>query len=177
VVSWGSGADCAHAVDYRLVHNTFVTMFWRRSLLDDTIRWLIQHDYDVVTLDSATWRSAENMLTDMAEALDFPAYFGHSLNSLSDCLRDVAACDYGWRSEATGLVLVLINFERFAAADRLTAQRLLDIFADKARAAMLIGNRMMCIIQSNDPRSTFEPVGATPVIWNDAEWLDTNRGV
>jgi hypothetical protein len=33
----------------------------------------------------------------------------------------------------------------------------------------------MCLIQSDDPHVRFERVGATPVAWNDAEWLDSRR--
>lgn len=174
---WDTHAELSHSVDYRLVQNTFVTMFWQQFLLDDTVRWLSGHDYDVVALDAGAWRAAEDMFSAVARALDFPAYFGQNLDALNDCMRDVAAGEYGWRAEATGLVLVLTNFERFAASDRRTAQILLDIVAGQARAAMLIGNRLICLIQSNDPRITFEPVGAMPLMWNDAEWLDARRGL
>ena len=177
MASWDRAAELAHAVDYRLVHNTFVTMFWQRSLLDDTIRWLVDHDYDVVSLDAGAWRAAPDMFRDVAEALDFPAYFGQNLDALNDCMHDVAKCDYGWRPDATGLVLVLNNFDQFAAVARRTAQIMLDIFADQARAALLIGNRLICLVQSNDPRIAFDPVGAMPVMWNDAEWLDAKRGL
>jgi hypothetical protein len=54
---------------------------------------------------------------------------------------------------------------------------MLDIFAEQARSATLIGNRMLCLMQLNDPRLSFEPVGATPVLWNDAEWLNSKRGL
>jgi hypothetical protein len=33
----------------------------------------------------------------------------------------------------------------------------------------------MCLVQTNNPNIRFEPVGATPVGWNDAEWLDSQR--
>lgn len=61
--------------------------------------------------------------------------------------------------------------------DRRTAQILLDIFAYQARCAILIGNRIIYLVQSNDPQLSFEPVGAMPVMWNDAEWLNSKRGL
>ncbi len=73
--------------------------------------------------------------------------------------------------------MVLANFEQFASVGRRTSQRLLDIFADQARAAALSRNRMICLVQSNDPRITFMPVGAMPVMWNDGEWLDAKRSL
>lgn len=111
-------------------------------------------------------------------ALNFPDYFGRNLDALNDCMRDVASGDYGWDADAnTGLVIVLRAFEAFTAVDPRTAQNMLDIFADQARCAILIGHRIICLVQSNDPRLAFEPVGAMPVMWNDAEWLSSNRGL
>ena len=66
---------------------------------------------------------------------------------------------------------MLLGFDKFAAAQTDTAQALLDIFAGQARNTALIGRRMMCLVQSNDAKLNSEPVGATPVMWNDAEWL------
>ena len=67
-------------------------------------------------------------------------------------MRDVASGDYGWHANATGLVIVFRAFDSFAAADRRTAQIMLDILAGQARSAILIGNRIICLVQSNDPR-------------------------
>lgn len=177
MASWDADAETSHAVDFRLVHNTFVTMFWQPSVLDETVIWLLQHGYDVATFDAATWTTPGDMFGDVAQRLDFPDYFGRNLDALNDCMRDVASCDYGWRPDATGLVIVLRAFDAFATVDRRTAQIMLEIFADQARSAILIGNRILCLVQSNDPRLSFEPVGAVPVTWNDAEWLNSKRGL
>ncbi|MGV9663746.1 hypothetical protein [Nocardia niigatensis] len=42
---------------------------------------------------------------------------------------------------------------------------------------MLAGEQLIALVQSNDPRFALAPVGATPVIWNDAEWLNSHRGL
>ena len=78
---------------------------------------------------------------------------------------------------ATGPVIVLRGFDSFATLDRRTAHTLLAIFADQARCAILIGNRIICLVQSNDPQLSFGPVGAMPVMWNDAEWLNSRRSL
>lgn len=118
------------------------------------------------------------MHDDIASGLCFPDYYGHNLNALNDCMRDVSSGDYGWDAEAeTGLVIVLRAFDAFTRVDRPTAQILLDIFARQAGRAMLIGHRIICLVQSNDSQLAFDPVGAMPVMWNDAEWLDSTRGV
>jgi Barstar (barnase inhibitor) len=177
VAIWDADAETLHPVDYRLVKNTFVTMFWRRSILDETVEWLVQHDYDVVTVDAGSWTSSLDMLDDLAQRLDFPEYFGRNLDALNDCIRDVASGDYGRRADGTGLVFVLTAFDAFAKLDPKAAQALLDILAGRARSAILTGNRLICLVQSNDPRLGFAPVGAMPVVWNDAEWLNSKRGL
>ncbi|WIX83297.1 hypothetical protein QRX50_22315 [Amycolatopsis carbonis] len=67
--------------------------------------------------------------------------------------------------------------DKFAGAQASVARAVLDIFADQARGALLVGHRMMCLVQSDDPRLSFPAVGATPVSWNDAERLDSQRGL
>jgi RNAse (barnase) inhibitor barstar len=177
VVTWDADAQTTRPVDFSLVQNTFVTMFWRSSLLDETVEWLRGNAYDVVEFDAALWGSAADMYNDLAVALNFPDYFGRNLDALNDCMGDVASGDYGWQQDATGLVIVLRAFESFATVDRRTAQIMLDIFASQARSALLIGNRIICLVQSNDPQLAFEPVGAMPVMWNHAEWRNSKRGL
>ncbi len=164
-------------MDFRLVQNTFVTMYWRSSLLGETVGWLRSHGYEVAEFDAGAWTSAAGMFDDVAERLQFPGYFGRNLDALNDCMRDVASHEYGWAAAATGLVIVLSAFDAFAAVDRRTAQVLLSIIADQARSAILVGNRLICLVQSNDPQLSFEPVGAMPVLWNDAELVNSSRGL
>lgn len=112
----------------------------------------------------------------MLKLSGFPTILGRNLNALNDCLRDVAAGDYGSDPPATGLVVVMRRFDlvvvmrrfdSFAAADTSAAHAVLDIFASQSRNAALIGRRLMCLVQTDDSRLTFAPVGATPVTWND----------
>lgn len=177
MATWDADDEMTHVVDFNLVQNTFVTMFWRPTLLDQTVEWLRGHLYDVVEFDAAAWGSAVDMYDDFSLALNFPDYFGRNLDALNDCMGDVASGDYGWRQDATGLAIVLRAFDTFATMDRATAQTVLDIFASQARSALLIGNRIICLVQSDDPRLAFEPVGAMPVMWNPAESLNSKRGL
>lgn len=127
-------------------------MFWRRELLDAAVDQLTADGYHVVTLDAAGWRAAPDMLGAVGSALDFPDHYGRNLDALNDCLRDVAAGDYGWPAGSSGLVLVLLDFDRFVEIDRPSAHALLDIWADQARSAALAGNTLRCLVQTDDPR-------------------------
>jgi RNAse (barnase) inhibitor barstar len=149
---------------YRLAVNGFVTLFWRTATLEDTVGWLIGHGYDIVRLPAAEWSSQADFHRDIAVALDFPDYYGGNLDAFNDCLRDLAIDG----SQATGLVLVLTRYDTFASREPRTAQAILDIIADQSRTGALLGHRMLCLVQSDDPNIKFAPVGATPVTWKMA---------
>jgi hypothetical protein len=93
----------------------------------------------------------------------------------------MTACVTSWAREcgfpegATGLVVVLTGFDGFAREFPDTAHGLLDVIAVRSRGAMLDGEQVICLVQSDDPR--LSPVGATSVMWNEAEWLNSNRGL
>jgi len=160
---------------FRLLINTSVTLFWRRQILEETTAWLNAHGYQVTQIDAAHWSTEHDLHRDIAAALSFPDYYGHNLDALNDCMRDVVSQDYGWAPNTTGLALVFTGYDAFAAHCPRAAQVVLDITADHSRTAALFGHHLMCLVQSNDPDIRFEPVGATAVAWNDAEWLDSKR--
>ena len=175
VASFDPDVELTHPADYRLMMNTFVTLFWRREVLRHTIGEVAALGHDVVEVDATAWTTEQDLHRDMAAALSFPSYYGNNLNALNDCLSDVGSGDYGISAAATGLVLVIIGYDKFAAVEPNTAHTVLDIFARQARHAALIGHRMICLIQSDEPHITFARVGATPVEWNPAEWLNSSR--
>lgn len=160
---------------FGLMINTPVTLFWRRQVLDEITTWLSANGYQLVRIDASQWSTERDLHRDIAAALRFPDYYGHNLDALNDSMRDVVSQDYGWAPDTTGLALVFTGYDSFAACCPRAAQSMLDIVADHSRRAALWGRRLMCLVQSNDPQIRFEPVGAAPVVWNDAEWLDTTR--
>jgi len=161
--------------DWALFQNGHVHLYWRAQVLDETISWLSANGYQIFAIDAAHWADAADMHSDLGRALDFPNYYGRNLNALNDCLRDVALYEYGAQRDSAGTVLVLNHFDSFARADREVAQALLDICAGVARMANLVGHRMLCLVQSDDPGIEFEPVGATSVTWNPQEWQRGKR--
>lgn len=164
-----------HQLDYSLLAESSVRLFWRRAVLDEAAGWLRRHAYQVVELDAADWRNDTDMHNAFAAALGFPRHYGRNLDALNDCLSEVAGYEYGSSRSATGLVLVIRRYDAFAAARPDTAAAVLDIVATTARAGLLIGHRILCLVQSDDPDITFPTVGATPVSWNDEERLTATR--
>lgn len=161
--------------DWYLVQNAFCTAFHNRALLANTIDWLAAKGYRIVQLNAADWSSREKLHRDFAEALNFPDYYGRNSHGLVDCLEDVAEADYGWDAAETGLVLVLDNYAAFHQADDTSANWVLDIIEDTGRLAALYGNRILCLVQSDDGQITFGPVGGRTVPWNQAEFYTSTR--
>jgi hypothetical protein len=175
VAAFDPDTDLSGDIAFRLMLNTSVTLFWRMEILEDTIGWLTEHGYQVTPLDASGWATEDDLHRDLAAALDFPDYYGRNLDALRDCLSDVVDHEYGWSPETAGLAVVVTGYDGFARRCPHVAQIVLDIMADQARSAALFGRRLMCLVQSDDPDLRFEPVGAMPVMWNDAEWLDARR--
>ena len=68
-----------HPIDFRLVRDGFVTMFWQPSVLDDSLDQLRSRGYRVVEFDGGAWASDAEMYEDLASQLGFPDYFGRTL--------------------------------------------------------------------------------------------------
>nr|WP_243876055.1 barstar family protein [Streptomyces sp. 846.5] len=158
-----------------LAANTFVTLYWRRELFDRTAGRLREQHFAVVEVDASNWTTPAAMHQSIATALDFPDYYGRNLDALNDCLRDVVDGEYGIPADSTGFVLGFTHYDHFARACPREAQIVLDILADRSRNAAVFGIRVLCLVHSDDPGITFEPVGAMPVAWNPAEWLNARR--
>jgi Barstar (barnase inhibitor) len=101
-----AGAD-PRVVDWRLLQNGFVHMYWRNQILDDTVEWLKQAGYQVTTRDASTWDSDEAFHAVIAAAFGFPDDYGKNMKALNDCLGEVARCAYGADPGATGTALVV----------------------------------------------------------------------
>ncbi|WP_353940168.1 barstar family protein [Streptomyces sp. HUAS MG91] len=156
--------------------NTFVTLFWRRSLLTRFVQRLENRGFRVVHLEAHAWATERDMHQAFAAALQFPDYYGHNLDALNNCLGDVACFGpYDETDEGTGLVLSLTDYDRFAATSPGAAQIVLDIIAAQARRAAVAQRRFFARVHSNDPDIRFEPVGAMPVMWNSDEGADSSR--
>ena len=123
MVAFDRQVDISSDLAFRLVANTFVTLFWRLALFDETTDWLRTHGYDVVRLNASDWVEEADLHRELAAALEFPSYYGKNLDALNDCMRDVVTCDYGTSPEATGLVLAFTGYDRFAAHCPLPTRR------------------------------------------------------
>jgi len=158
-------------LDWQLLHNSPITLYFDPSILDGDVAWFTEQGYRVRSFRVTDHGSSEDVLLALGQLLGFPAHQGRNLDAFDDCLSDVEV------PRAGGLLLILRDFDSFAAAAPTVAQALLDVCADNSRRFLLTGKRFLVLVHSADPRIVFEPVGASPVMWNPKEWLNSNRGL
>lgn len=150
-------------------------LFWSQEVLDRTVEQLHDLSYKLLVLDASKWQSIDDLHDDISSTLNFSTYYGRNFNALDDCLSDVAMHEYGSDAASTGTVLVFGGFGDFHQLAPDVAEGLLDIFANKARVAALVGHRMICLIQDDDASVKYPLVGGNRVRWNQFEFQDSRR--
>lgn len=99
--------------------------------------------------------------------LELPDYYGSNFDALNECLLDLEI-------KETGLLIVL---EHFDAWDQGKGHVLIEIIDRAARFHLLLGERMVLLIQVDDPNTTFDPIKSMSSIWNRREWFIKDREV
>ncbi|MBL0128649.1 MAG: barstar family protein [Flavobacteriales bacterium] len=105
----------------------------------------------------------------LAIGLGFPDYYGRNLDAFNDCLGDLYSAD------THGLVVVFQHFDEFTRNEPSFCWGLLNVIAHVSRHWLLSGQRLIGIVQSDDPHLRYDPVGGSTPFWNGAEWLDASR--
>jgi RNAse (barnase) inhibitor barstar len=165
------GTDDYQRLDFTLIRNGAITLYYRNDFLSEDLAWLESHGYRLNRFDCSAWETEQQMHNAFAQVLEFPGYYGRNLNALNDCLSDIEVPDNG------GLVLVLQHYGAFAARLPELAWKVLDIIERNSRTYLLFGRHLLALVQSDDPAISFAPVGACAVDWNRREWLNKSRGL
>jgi RNAse (barnase) inhibitor barstar len=141
------------------------------DVLNQTINGLEKFNYTIKSSDASNWENELKFHKEIAMILDFPDYYGENLNAFNDCLRDLEI------PYESGYAIIFYKFNVFAEKYPKVAWTILDILEDQSRSYLLIGKRLIALIQTDDPAIQFEPVGARAVNWNNKEWLKADRGL
>ena len=158
-------------LDWTLLQNGAINLYLRRELLAEDAAWLKAHNYQLDNFDCSAWGREEDMHEALASGLEFPDYYGRNLDALNDCIGDLEI------PEESGRVLIFHRYDAFAAQFPRAAWVILDIIESKSRFLLLFAKRLFALVQSDDPKLSFEAVGAHPVMWNRREWLNKSRGI
>jgi RNAse (barnase) inhibitor barstar len=155
----GVHPDDVLRVDRQVLLAGPVALYGPHERLRQHIAALESYGYHCPEFDCGEWASEDDMHRALAARLEFPAYYGHNLDALNDCLGDIDI------PEAGGVALVLWRFDRFARLSVERAWQVLDVIANASWTHRLYGRRLLGLVQSDDPGLHFAPVGARPVRW------------
>jgi hypothetical protein len=115
--------------------------------------WLRQHGYQVVTVD-ACWLITSHMFRDLASALESACH--DQWHCLGEGLDEALA--EAWDRSA-GFALILTGFHVFAHHHIDHAHTLPNVIAERAWPATLLGRRLICLVQSDDPALRLRRIG------------------
>lgn len=159
----------ARPLDERILRAASVSLYHERSFLDEDAATLRALGYRVYVLDASHWLTTGAFHTGIRLMLDIRGKYIENLDGFSDGLTRLEMSDAGRAA------LVFLHFDVFARQCRILAQQVLDIVASQSRALLVDGRRLLALVQSDSPTLEIEPVGASPVTWNDREWSLTIR--
>lgn len=169
MTAFRSDSDDYQRLDYSLLQNGSVTLYYRIEFLAEDTKQLISLGYRLENFDCAVWQTEDDMYSAFADILNFPDYFGRNLNALNDCLCDLNI------SEEGGIALVFHCYDSFAAKMPKVAWHILDIIEIQSRHYLLFGERLLALVQSDNPQIRFDSLGARSADWNRREWLNASR--
>lgn len=168
---FGDDPQECQRLDLRLLKNGSIHLYYRPAVLAEDVEWLRQHDYRVDIFDCSRWEAEEVMHEEFARRLNFPGYYGKNLDALNDCLSDLDVPDVG------GRVFVFHRYDVFNASVGKVAWHVLDIIDGNSWLHLLFGRRLFALVQSDNPRMEFPPLGSRSAGWNPREWLNQSRGL
>lgn len=152
-------------IDWSILQNGWTCLYWKNEILEKDLEWFKKENYSLVEFDSKTWTNEKEMHKQLKEKLNFPDYYGENFDALNDCLSDLEILNVGQ----------IVTFRHLDSLDSKRVHILLDVFANNSRLQMLFGKRLIVLVQVDNPNYQIENVGATTVMWNGAEWLNSNR--
>ncbi len=163
----------AQGPDWQLFQNGGVVLFFQPAVLDDATKKLAQRGYLVQTIDCQYQLDEQSTLFAIVDSLKITRYEQIGLDGFNDFMSQI---DF---DGCTGVVVVLKEFHRFRQAFPECAYHILDIMADNHRSHLLVGNRLLTLVQSDDPRIDEQvgTIGGYKPSWNPAEWMNENRGL
>lgn len=158
-------------LDYQLMMRAPVRLLHSRTLLAATAAWLQRHGYRVATVD-ASWLITSHMFRDLASALGYVCH--DQWHCLGEGLDEALAEAWG---RSAGFALVLTGFDVFVHHHIEDAHTLLEVVAERAWPAALLGRRLICLVQADDPTLQLRRIGMWTLPWFDHEQWQVPRSM
>lgn len=151
--------DERERIDFRLMYRSPARLFTQRQELDEVLVELVAAGYHVVDVE-AGWTIPGHMFADLASAFHACCHdnFGCLDEGMDGGIADAL-------SESTGVVLALRGFDTFVTHCWDDAQRLLALICHHAWQRAVLGDRVICLVQS-DRMAELPPVRT----WSIQPW-------
>jgi RNAse (barnase) inhibitor barstar len=157
-------------LDFRILQNSPICLYHNMEVLGKDLDWLRMNDYIIHTLNAADWASESEFHESISKALDFPEFYGNNISALTDCLSEMPISNL-----SGGSVVLFVSFDKFAKMVPSAALNILDTFEICSRRLLLTGQRLICFIQTDDPKLAFARLGGCMAEWNPTEWSSHER--
>ncbi|MDD2797972.1 MAG: barstar family protein [Bacteroidales bacterium] len=165
---WDRSYDEDESLDWTIIRNGPIVKYFSSDILEQHIVDLKKMRYQVVDVSVSTW-TKDNAHRKIREAFDFPEYYGENSAAFGDCLDDMFNRKY------IGLVIVFRHFDNFYSKEQDFSEALLDSIFGVTWAWLLTGQKLITIIQCENPDFETNKVGGFVPSWNGWEWLNSRR--
>ena len=154
--------------DIQILKDGPICKYFKNSILDEDVNWFIENRFDVYDMNTRDWNRS-NFHKRIKQKLNFPDYYGENLDAFDDCLGDMRNPRY------EGVVLVFRGYDEFINNSNKLAETILDIVAKESRVWLLEGQKLISLIQTNNPNLELPELGGVSPTWNSEEWLNNKR--
>jgi len=154
--------------DIEILMDGPICMYYKNSILNEDINWFSNNNFEVFDMNARNWNQ-KNLHENLKKSLDFPNYYGENLDAFNDCLTDM------YNKKYKGLILVFRHYDGFSDESTEIAEALLDIIAKKSRIWLLTSQKLIGLVQSDNPDLHFPELGGVNPRWNSAEWFNSDR--
>ena len=158
---------CRDDPDWQFLADGAVNLFWRKELFDQAKAALTGVGYDLIEIK---YRTLDEFCGQLGAALKWKEQFGYepwtgNLDALNDGLRTVPF------PSSKRMAICIEAFHRLVDQQAQMAQGLLDVIEHQARNRLLLGHRLLALVQTDDGAFESTNLGARRAQWNDAEWM------
>jgi len=162
-------------LDYLLMRDwSSVTQYSNMDILEEDLKWLANKGYKILRLDCKNISSGEEIIKAIDAQMNLVSMHSYNLDAFLDGLRDVKITEQG-------MVVAFFNSDSlfpitFHGGKNyfLNVLHCLDI---QSARSMLIGERLIVLVQTNDPTISIGHINNRCAKWNRKERLFKVRNV
>ena len=157
-------------VDWAVLINGSISLYCNENILIKDLDWLKSNQYKIIILDFSEILSVKEFHARIKKMCEFPDYYGENMSALSDCLLHDLEIPYDG-----ACAFVFKNFDSFYMKDKEMAHDILERLSEASRQRMLTGERLITLLQSDNPKFAPDTIGAYKISWNRHEFVEAYR--